>query len=312
MKVSVIGIGKVGSTVAFVLARDGLASELILWNRTREIAKADAIDIQQAVAFVPHRVHVRVGDLEDTRDSDVLIICVGVPTSPQDLDRNAWAIGNTKIISDLIPRLVELSPQAILLNITNPLDVITYHILRISGLSWTRVIGTGTLIDSARFREMLSEQVGIHPVDLNAYVLGEHGESAFAALSVAHSGGEHIDATPARQRMIEDSKRSAWEVFKVKGYTNYAVAMAAQLIMQSIVEDLRYTMPVSVLIDGYCGVSDVCLSVPCVIGRQGVHLRLKPDLNAQERDLFRKCADRVRSIIDLTRPHTISPDKKCS
>lgn len=302
MKISVIGIGKVGSTVAFTLAKDGLASELVLHNRTREIARADAIDIQHAVAFVPHRVHVRDGEIEDTKDSDIIVMCAGVPMPVDCTDRCVVADGNTTLMCELIPPLVALSPNAIIVNVTNPLDAITHHILTLSKLPWQRVIGTGTLIDSARFREMLGEQVGIHPVDLNAYILGEHGDSQFAALSVATSGGEHIDATPARQKMIEEAKRSAWEVFRVKGYTNYAVAMAVQLIVQSIVEDLRYTMPISVLIDGYCGVTGVCLSVPCVVGRQGVHMRMQPALDSREQSLFRKSADTVRTVIDRTSP----------
>ncbi|MBC7784432.1 MAG: lactate dehydrogenase [Burkholderiales bacterium] len=302
MKISVIGIGKVGSTVAFVLAKDGLATELVLYNRTREIARADAIDIQQAVAFVPHRVRVRDGAIEDTAGSDVIILCVGVRVTGDSSDRNEWATGNTALMKELVPQLVAMSPSAIIINVTNPLDVITYHVLSISGFPWQRVIGTGTLIDSARFREMLSEQVGIHPIDLNAYILGEHGNSAFAALSIARSGGEPIDATPSRQRMIEEAKQSAWEVFRTKGYTNYAVAMAVQMIVHSIVEDLRYTMPVSVLIEDYCGVSDVCLSVPCVIGRQGVHMRLRPQLSAEEESLFQKSAASVRRVIEHTRP----------
>lgn len=299
MKISIIGIGKVGSTVAFVLAKDGLASELVLVNRTPEIARADAIDIQQAVAFVPHRVLVRDGTIDDTADSDVIVMCVGVPTRANDIDRNAWAIGNAALLDELVPKLAAKSPNAIIVNVVNPVDAMTWRIRELSGFPWQRVIGTGTLIDSARFREMLSEQVGIHAVDLNAYVLGEHGDTAFAALSIAHSGGEHIDATPARQRMIEDAKASAWEVFRVKGYTNYAVAMAVQLIVQSIANDLRYTMPVSVQIDGYCDVAGVCLSVPCVVGRQGVHLRLAPKLNEHERACFRKCAEAVRSVLAL-------------
>jgi L-lactate dehydrogenase len=300
VKISVIGIGKVGSTVAFTLAKDGLASELVLYNRTRDVARADAIDIQQAVAFVPHRVHVRDGDLDDTANSDVIVMAAGVSMPADCTDRCVVAEGNTRLMRELIPPLVEKSPNAIIVNVTNPLDAITHHVLSISKFPWQRVIGTGTLIDSARFREMLGEQVGIHPVDLNAYILGEHGDSQFAALSVATSGGEHIDATPARQKMIEEAKESAWQVFRVKGYTNYAVAMALQLIVQSIAEDLRYTMPVSVLIDGYCGVTGVCLSVPCVVGRQGVHMRMQPALNEREQTLFRKSADVVRGVIDRT------------
>lgn len=300
VKISVIGIGKVGSTVAFVLAKDGLANELVLYNRTRGIARADALDIQQACAFTPHRVLVRDGDLIDTAHSDIIVMCVGVPMPREMTDRNQLARGNTQLMRELAPRLVELSPNAIIINVTNPVDVITYQILRISGLPWQRVIGTGTLIDSARFRELLSEQVGIHPIDLNAYILGEHGESQFAALSCAMSGGEHIDATPTRLKMVEDAKQSAWEVYHAKGYTNYAAAMAVQLIVQSIVEDLRYTLPVSVLIDGYCGVRDVCLSVPSVIGRQGISMRLNTALNDSESLKFNQCAAVVKAQIDET------------
>lgn len=300
MKISVIGIGNVGSTVAFVLAKDGLADELVLYNRTREIAHADAIDIQQAVAFVPHRVIVRDGDLADTAGSDVLVMCVGVPMATTVSDRISVAEGNTRIMGELIPRLAALSPDAVVVNVTNPVDVITRHIITLSRFPWRRVIGTGTLIDSARFREMLAEQLGIHPIDLNAYILGEHGDSQFAALSAATCGGEHIDATPTRKAMLEDAKQSAWLVYRTKGYTNYAVAMAVLLIVEAVVKDLRYTMPVSTLIDGFCDIHDVCLSVPCVIGRCGVHLQLKPAISPEEQELFRRSAEKVRMIQNQT------------
>ncbi|MFT3788483.1 MAG: NAD(P)-binding domain-containing protein [Tepidisphaeraceae bacterium] len=301
MKITVVGIGKVGSTVAFVLAKDGLAQELVLYNRTRDRARADAIDVQQAVAFVPHRVDVRDGDLDTTAGSDVIVLCVGVHMPAECTDRTTVAEGNTRLIRDLVPPLLERSPNAIIVNVTNPMDAITHHLLTLTGLPWQRVIGTGTLIDSARFRELLGEQLGIHPVDLNAYILGEHGDSQFAALSVARCGGEPIDATPSRQKMIDLAKQSAWDVYRVKGYTNYAVAMAAHMIVEAIVKDLRTTMPVSVKIDGYCGVTGVCLSVPCVIGRQGVHLRLQPALDEREQGLFRASAEVVRGVIERTK-----------
>ena len=298
MKISVIGIGHVGATVAFVLARDGVADDLVLHARRREVARANAVDIQQAVAFVRHRVEVRDGDLDDTAASDVIVMCAGVPQPADVADRNAVAAGNAALMRELIPPLVRRSPNAIFVNVTNPVDAITYHILKVSGLPPERVIGTGTLIDSARFRELLADQTGIHPLDLNAYILGEHGESQFAALSVATSGGEHIDATPARRQMLDEAKQSAWEVFRVKGHTNYAVAMAVQMVVEAVARDLRYTMPVSVLIDGFCGASDVCLSVPCVVGRRGVHQQLRPALDAEECAAFRRCAEVVRRAIE--------------
>ncbi|MEO1803116.1 MAG: lactate dehydrogenase, partial [Cyanobacteria bacterium J06629_2] len=181
-------------------------------------------------------------------------------------------------------------------------DALTYQIWQIAKrysehISWQRVIGTGTLIDSARFRDLLSSQLGIHPADINAYILGEHGDGQFAALSSATCGGEFIDANPLRKQMVEDAKRSAWTIFQAKGYTNYTVSLAVELIARSIVEDSRYTLPVSVLIDGYCDVYNCCLSVPCVIGRQGIHRRLKTQLNQHETEAFQNCARTIQQQI---------------
>lgn len=302
MKISVVGIGKVGSTISFVLAKDGLASELVLYNRTREIAHAEAIDIQQAVALTPHRLLVRDGDLEDTAQSDIIVIALSVPMTKQIGSRDELLAGNTRIMQTLIPTLIRHSPKAIIINVSNPVDALTYQIWQIAKqysehISWQRVIGTGTLIDSARFRDILSSQLGIHPADINAYILGEHGDGQFAALSSATCGGEFIDANPLRKQMVEDAKRSAWTIFQAKGYTNYTVSLAVELIVRSIVEDSRYTLPVSVLIDGYCDVYNCCLSVPCVIGRQGIHRRLKTQLNQDETEAFQNCARTIQQQI---------------
>ncbi|MEO1466643.1 MAG: lactate dehydrogenase [Cyanobacteria bacterium J06633_1] len=302
MKISVVGIGKVGSTVSFILAKDGLASELVLYNRTREIAHAEAIDIQQAVALTPHRLLVRDGDLEDTAQSDIIVIALSVPMTKQMSSRDELLAGNTRIMQTLIPTLIRHSPKAIIINVSNPVDALTYQIWQFAKrysehISWQRVIGTGTLIDSARFRDLLSSQLGIHPADINAYILGEHGDGQFAALSSATCGGEFIDANPLRKQMVEDAKRSAWTIFQAKGYTNYTVSLAVELIARSIVEDSRYTLPVSVLIDGYCDVYNCCLSVPCVIGRQGIHRRLKTQLNQHETEAFQNCARTIQQQI---------------
>lgn len=302
MKISVIGIGNVGSTVSFVLAKDGLASELILYNRTREVARAEAIDIQQAVALTPYRLEVRDGDLEDTAGSDIIIITASAPMSKDMQDRSELIHSNTQLMGTLIPPLVRYSPEAILINVSNPVDALTYQILQIARqhsdrIDWRRAIGTGTSIDSARFRDILATQLGIHPADINAYVLGEHGNTQFAALSSATIGGESIDATPLRQKMVEEAKQTAWTVFHAKGYTNYTVSLAVELIVRSIVEDLRYTVPVSVLIDGYCDVRDCCLSVPCAIGRHGIHRRLATQLDDGEVLAFQHCARVVQQQI---------------
>ena len=299
MKISVIGIGKVGATVSFVIAKEGLASELVLYNRTRDIAHAEAIDIQQAVALTPHRLIVRDGDLEDTGESDIIIITASAPLSEKIKSRSELLLINKEIMQTLIPSLVESSPQAIFINVSNPVDALTYEIWQIAHqccnqIKWQQVIGTGTLIDSARFRDILGNELGIHPRDLNVYILGEHGDSQFAALSCATSGGELISSNQLHQQMVEYAKKSAWTILRGKGYTNYTISLAINLIVRSIVEDLRYTLPVSVLIDGYCDVYNCCLSVPCVIGRQGVHRRLETRLSQTEILAFQKCSCMVK------------------
>ncbi len=176
-----IGIGKVGSTASFLIAMDGLAGELLLWNRTGSVARAEAVDIQQASAFIPRRVTVRAGEAEDTAGSDILVMCASVP-KPRDMaDRSQLASGNAALIRELLPRFTARSPEATIVNVTKPLDAMTGRIQEVSGLPWQRVIGTGTLVDSTRFRNLLSQRVGIHPLDLKACVVGEHGETQFAA-----------------------------------------------------------------------------------------------------------------------------------
>lgn len=299
MKITVIGIGKVGSTVGFMLAREGLTSDLVLWNRTHAVAEAEATDIQQACAFTPFRVRVRAAErVEDTAGSDILVVCASVPTPPDMSARTILTKGNAQLIRELIPAFAAASPAAVIVNVTNPMDAITWQLIQLTGFPWQRVIGTGTLVDSARFRDLLSEQTGIHPVDLKAYILGEHGATQFAALSIATAGGEAIDATPAREQLLEEAKQSPFRVFQAKGYTNYAVASAAVMIVESVVKDLRHTLPVSVRINGFLQVRDVCLSIPAVIGRGGVCFTMSPRLNEREQANFRICAAAVRTVIE--------------
>ncbi|MDZ7736498.1 MAG: hypothetical protein U5P41_10620 [Gammaproteobacteria bacterium] len=201
-----------------------------------------------------------------------------------------------------MPELAKNSPDAVFVVLTNPVDIMTYHTIRLSGFPPRRVIGTGTLIDSARFREMLSDEIGIDPDDLRAYILGEHGPHQFPALSQAQVGGERIDDNEHRRQMFRDAVEAGHNVLRAKGYTNYAIAMAASLIIEAIVHDTRRTMPVSTLIDGWLDVADVCLSLPVVIGRSGITRVLHPELDASEREAFRQAAvavaEATRSILN--------------
>lgn len=297
MKISVVGLGKVGSTVAFVLSQRNFVHEMILVGRNRKVTVGDALDIAHAQSFVEVPTRIIAGTVEDTVNSDILVICASVPTPAGISDRAALGPGNVKLMSDLLPPLAKLSPNAILVMVSNPVDVLTYFAIKFTGFPSSHVIGSGTLIDSARLRHELSLEVGIHSNDLRAYILGEHGGSQFAAMSCATAGGEAIDDTPKRRELIAQVVTAGLEIARKKGYTNYGIALSVATIVEAIALDTKHTMPVSVAVDGFLGVTDVCLSLPAVIGRCGVERVLHPRLNAAETKAFQLSAEAVRGQI---------------
>jgi len=295
MKISIVGLGHVGSTLAYALVLKGLTGELVLVNRSEDRARGDALDLNHALSFVEAQGAVRAGNLEATAGSDIVVLTLSVPFRPPMTTRADLAAGNRPLFEDLVPRIAALSPQARLIVVTNHVDTMTAWALEDSGFPAHRVMGIGTLVDSARFRMELSRHYEIHPDDLRAYVLGEHGPTQFAAMSVANAGGERIDDVALADELLRKQAASAHEIMAAKGYTNFAIATAAALVIDCIVHDRRRTVPVSVLLEGVYGVSGVCLTVPCVVGVDGVERVLRPDLNASEQELFRRSADAVRS-----------------
>lgn len=297
MKISVVGLGRVGSTLAFVLSQRNCVHEMVLVGRSREDTMGDALDIAHAQSFVEVPTRVSAGTLADTANSDVIVVCASVP-SPRDMaDRAALGPSNVKLMQELLPPLAKLSPNAILVMVSNPVDALTYYAIEFTGFPAQRVIGSGTLIDSARLRHELSLELGIHSTDLRAYILGEHGGSQFAAMSCATAGGEAIDDTPKRREIIKRVVGAGLEIFSYKGHTNYGIALAATAIVEAIALDTKHTLPVSVAVDGFLGVKDVCLSLPAVIGRGGVERILHPRLNETEAQAFRASAAAVQRQI---------------
>ena len=298
MKISLVGLGRVGSTLAYTLLLRGLADELVLLDCNRELAKGEALDLAHAEAFITHPMVVRDGDVDDSRDSDILIIACSVPWNQDYTSRFDIGYDNLKLLQEKIPPLAEASPNAKVLVITNPVDVMTYHVIQLTGFGPERVFGTGTLIDSARFRTMLSARMGIHPDDLRAYILGEHGDTQFPLSSMAMVGGSHILEDEATREIFRNASHAGFDVVRQKGHTNYAISMAAALVVEAIVWDTHRTMPLSVLVDGIQGVSDVCLSLPVVMGKDGITQVLEPELGETEVAAFLRCAEIVRHGID--------------
>lgn len=298
MKISIFGIGHVGSTLAYTLMLKDLANELVLIDRWPEKANSDAQDLTHALTFTNHIIPIKGGEIADSKASDIIIITASVPWQQEFTSRFDLAPGNLSLFNETIPQLARYSPNAILIVLTNPLDIMTYFALTASGFPSSRVLGVGTLIDSARFRKLLSEKYRIHPDDIRAYILGEHGDTQFPAISAAYTGGVKIEDSSEVRKLLEDSESSAYNIVKGKGYTNYAIAMATSLVVESIVKDENRTMPISTLVEGFLGINDVCLSVPVVVGQKGITKKLNIILDENEQSLFEKSANRVKEEID--------------
>lgn len=298
MKTTIVGIGHVGSTLAYTLMLKDLTSELVLIDDLKVKSSSDAQDLTHALTFTDHIIPIKGGDIKDSTNSEIIIITASVPWQNTYSSRFDLGPGNVLLYKDLLPQLSKLSPNAILIVITNPLDVMTYFAIKYSGYPPNRVLGIGTLIDSARFRKILSENFNIHPDDIRAYILGEHGGTQFPAISAAYTGGVKIKDTDKIEKLLKASEISAFNIVRGKGYTNYAISMATALVVESIVKNEQRTMPISTLLDGFLGISDVCLSIPVVVGKNGISQRLPIVLNEKEEKKFRISAELVRKEID--------------
>jgi L-lactate dehydrogenase len=295
MKVSIIGIGHVGSSLGLALVAQGLVDELVLVGRRKDAVAGEALDLLHASAFT-RPLDVIAGDIADTAGSDVIAMCIAGKSEGH--VREGGLHANAALLREMVPQLASASPKAVLLMTTNPLDSMTTLALRVSGLPASQVIGSGTLLDTMRLRVLLSRECGIHPMDIRAYVLGEHGDSQFAALSSASSGGARLPLKAAvLHRLARETVKAGLDIYQKKGYTNHGVAFAAASIIRAIAMDSREVMPVSTLVHGDHGVRDVCLSLPAIIGRTGVLKTLKVELTKDERDAFRRSAKVVKATL---------------
>ncbi len=301
MKIAIIGMGHVGATIAYTLVMQGLGDELWLVNRNYQKAHSDAIDLRHTQAFLERSIAISAATLEEPPAADLYILCLSVPYESHFKSRFELAPGNVRLFSELIPKLEQQNKDAIYVVVSNPVDVMCYFCLQIGSMRHEQVIGIGTLIDSARFRKSLSEQKGIHADDIRAYILGEHGDTQFHALSIAYAGGESITDEEESASLIKKSASMGYEIVRGKGYSNFAVSMATTLVVESIYLDSKRTIPVSTYIDGYLGQDDVCLSLPAVVGRKGIERVLHPHLADNEQQAFRQSAAAVRAVIQQIR-----------
>ena len=298
MKLAIIGTGHVGSSIAFLVALKGLCNHLVLAGRNITKEQGDALDLQHTLAFCERPMIVEASAIEDAKDCDIIVVTASIKTQGQVASRMELGAANVELFRQMIPILAQNNPHSIFIIITNPVDVLTYLATQLSGFPSSKIIGVGTLVDSARFRTLLSAQEKIHPDDLRAYILGEHGPNQFPVFSNAFAGSERIPDAPSNRRIFQEVNRAGLDVYELKGYTNYAIAAAACEVIKTIVYDDHRTMPLSTFFYEWEGIDNNCFSIPVVLGRAGIIRHLHPELNDQEKIALEKTAKLMKENID--------------
>ena len=298
MKIAIIGTGRVGSSIAYALVLKQTCDHLVIAGRSYEKARGDALDLQHTLAFCSRPMRIEASTNEQVTDADIIVITASVAADGQVFtSRLQLGDKNTAMFRELIPLLASNNPNALLMIVTNPVDVMTYAASKLSGFLPSRVMGVGTLVDSARFRTLLSQEEHIHPDDLRTYVLGEHGPNQFPLLSSAKAGGELIRNTPRHRELFNQVIEAGFEVYRLKGYTNYAIATATCMVIEAVVFNEHRTMPLSTRFDDWLGIEDNCFSIPVVVGRSGIIRHLHPDMNDDEQQSLRTAAASIKSTM---------------
>jgi L-lactate dehydrogenase len=298
MKIAIIGTGRVGSSIAYALVLKQTCDHLVIAGRSYEKSRGDALDLQHTLAFCSRPMRIEASSNAQVTDADIIVITASVAADGQIFTfRLQLGDTNTAMFRELIPMLAANNPNAVFIIVTNPVDVMTYAASKLSGFLPNRVMGVGTLVDSARFRTLLSQEEHIHPDDLRTYILGEHGPNQFPLLSSAKAGGELIRDTPRHRELFTQVIEAGFEVYRLKGYTNYAIATATCMVIEAVVFDEHRTMPLSTRFDEWLGIEDNCFSIPVVVGRDGIIRHLHPEMNEDEQQNLRIAATAVKSTI---------------
>ncbi len=305
-KVAVIGCGFVGSTTAFALMQSGLFSEMILIDADTDRADGEALDIGHGTPFArPMKIYA--GTYQDITDAAIIIITAGANQKP-DESRLDLVNKNTRIMRSIVTQIMNHGCEGILLVVSNPVDILTYEALKISGLPKNRVIGSGTVLDTGRLKSELGEHLGLDSRSIHAFIIGEHGDSEIAAFSSANVSGVPLNDVcemrgfyhheAAMREIAQTVKNSAYEIIEKKQATYYGIAMAVRRICEAIVRDEKSILPVSVMLDNIYGLQDVVLSMPTIIGAGGAEGQMPISLNDSEQTQLRESAKLLKDIIN--------------
>ena len=306
-KVVVIGAGSVGATYCYALAQSGLADEIVLTDKNEDLMKGQVLDLAHGQTFFP-TVGIRSGTLEDCADTQIVVIAAGAAQKPGET-RLQLIKKNAKITGSIAEEVAKSGCKGVMLVVTNPVDVLTYVALKRSGWEKGRVIGSGTVLDSSRFRHLLSKHCAVDVHNVHAYILGEHGDSEFAAWSMTNVAGINIDEycpvcgkcsdwKKQRQLIEQQVRDSAYHIINYKGSTQFAVGLALVRITAAILRSQNSILSVSTLVESDFGIKNVCLSVPCVVSDSGVTRIIESPLTSKELASLSNSASILRKAID--------------
>jgi len=303
-KIAVVGTGFVGSTFAYTLMIRGIVSEIVLIDKDKKRAEGEAMDLNHGLSLV-QPVKIWAGDYADCKDADIVVLSAGAAQKP-DEKRLELVHRNFEVFEDIVPQITRYNRNGILLIATNPVDIMTYATLKLSGFPANRVIGSGTVLDTSRLRYVLGEYLNIDPRNVHAYIIGEHGDSEVPVWSLANVAGTLLQQfcqqrgskcdTILLNSLFERVKNAAYEIIERKGRTYYAIGLGLTRIVEAILRDENAILTVSSLLENYYGASDICLSVPSIVNREGIRNTLKLPLNKSELEGFRKSASILKEI----------------
>ncbi|BFL40175.1 L-lactate dehydrogenase [Agathobaculum sp. NSJ-28] len=305
-KCGVIGVGFVGATSAFTLSTSGLFSEVVLVDMNRKKAEGEAADINHGISFAKP-CFVRAGDYGDLAECGLVVIAAGANQKPG--ETRIELLGRNRVImSSIIEHLMAVNQSAVLLIVSNPVDVLTYMAQKMSGLPAGQVIGSGTVLDTARLKYLVGQHLNVDSRNVHAFIIGEHGDSELAVWSSANISGVDLadycritgkdDSFGAMQRIYENVRDAAYSIIEGKGATYYGIGMAVRRIAEAIVRDEHSVLPVSSMISGHYGVDGICLGLPAVVGRNGAESVLDIPLSQDELFQLQSSAQKMKELID--------------
>ncbi len=305
-KIGIIGAGSVGATIAYAAMIRGVGRHIVLFDIARTKVDAEVLDLNHGLLFAPQATVDGSDDVEILRDSDVIVMTAGAKQKPGQT-RMDLASANAAICAKILPDVVRVAPHAILLLVTNPVDVVTEIAAKITGFEWQRVIGSGTVLDSSRFRYLVAKHCQVAVQNVHAYIAGEHGDTEIPLWSSATIGSialsqwsvpGHGRITQAdKEQILHNVKDAAYQVIQGKGATNYAVGLAVTNILESILYDERRVLPVSGHLRGFRGIDDVCLSLPRIVSCKGIEPPLPIPMTVDEEAGLQASAGRIRDVV---------------